>query len=79
MTTGSGESIGFDTDIRPLFRDQDVRSMRFAFDLWAYDDVSENADAILERLRDGDMPCDGAWPPEQVERFARWIEAGKPR
>ena len=79
MTPGTGDAIRFETDIRPLFRDQDVRAMRFAFDLGAYDDVSENAEGILERLRDGDMPCDGAWPAEQVERFARWVEAGKPR
>jgi hypothetical protein len=23
-------------------------------------------------------PCDGAWPPEQVAVFRRWIDAGKP-
>ena len=27
--------------------------MRFAFDLWSYDDVVEHAEAILERLRAG--------------------------
>ncbi len=70
---------GFGSDIRPLFSDRDVRSMRFAFDLASYDDVSENADAILERLRAGDMPCDGAWPADRVDRFARWVAAGKPR
>ena len=36
----------------------------------------ENATAILERLRDGSMPCDGEWPEEQVERFQRWTETG---
>ena len=34
--------------------------MRFVFDLWSYEDVSRNADAIAERLQDGSMPCDGA-------------------
>jgi hypothetical protein len=24
------------------------------------------------------MPCDGAWPPERVAVFRRWVEAGKP-
>jgi hypothetical protein len=24
------------------------------------------------------MPCDGAWPPDQVEIFERWIAGGKP-
>jgi hypothetical protein len=50
--------------------------MTFAFDLWAYDDVRTNADAILERLRSGSMPCDGAWPDEQVGLFQRWIVSG---
>ena len=31
------------------------------------------------RLRDGSMPCDGAWPPPQVEAFQRWTETGKLR
>ena len=49
-----------------------------AFDLWSHDDVAANSDAILGRLRDGSMPCDGAWPEEQVALFQRWIEAGTP-
>jgi hypothetical protein len=52
--------------------------MRFAFDLWSLDDVSTHADAILGRLEAGTMPCDGAWPAEQVAVFRRWIDAGKP-
>jgi hypothetical protein len=51
--------------------------MTFAFDLWSYEDVSENADAILAKLREGSMPCDGAWPEEQIETFERWVTAGK--
>jgi hypothetical protein len=52
--------------------------MRFAFDLWSFDDVAAQADAILERLEDGSMPCDRAWPAERVAVFRRWIGAGKP-
>ena len=52
--------------------------MKMAFDLWSHDDVAANSDAILGRLRDGSMPCDGAWPEEQVALFQRWIEAGTP-
>jgi hypothetical protein len=32
-------------------------------------DVRANADGILARLSDGSIPCDGAWPQEQVELF----------
>ena len=73
----ANEPVSYATHIQPLFRDGDRRSMQFAFDLWSYDDVSANADAILDRLRAGTMPCDGAWPEEQVEVFARWAETGK--
>jgi hypothetical protein len=70
------ESPSFESDIRPLFREQDQRSMTFEFDLWAYNDVRAHADAILGRLRDGSMPCDGAWPNQQVDLFQQWIESG---
>ncbi|MGI8753906.1 MAG: hypothetical protein ACR2MN_16650 [Acidimicrobiales bacterium] len=50
--------------------------MRFAFDLWAYPDVKEHADAILERLRNGTMPCDGPWPTERTDVFARGVATG---
>ena len=50
--------------------------MRFAFDLWSYEDVSANAAAIFEKLSTGGMPCDGAWPSERVELFRRWMDTG---
>jgi hypothetical protein len=73
----AAEPIRFAQDIKPLFRPLDRRSMRFAFDLYSYDDVTRHADAILARLRAGSMPCDGAWPAEQVATFQRWVTAGK--
>ena len=51
--------------------------MKFAFDLWSYDDVAEHADAILGRLHDGSMPCDGPWDETHVDVFRRWIDGGK--
>jgi truncated hemoglobin YjbI len=72
------EPISFEQHVRPLFRDVDRRSMRFAFDLWSHEDVAQHADAIFARLQAGTMPCDGAWPDDRVEAFARWIDAGKP-
>ena len=70
---------GFAEHIVPLFRDRDRAAMLHWFDLWSYDDVSQHADAILTRLRAGTMPCDGAWPPTQVDVFQRWVEDGKPQ
>ena len=74
----SGDQVGFEADIKPLFRDRDQRSMKFVFDLWSYDDVKANADAIVEAVRSGDMPCDGTWPTEQVDTFQAWIDADFP-
>jgi hypothetical protein len=71
------EPVSFETDVKPMFRERDRSSMDFAFDLWSADDVSENADAILDRLKAGTMPCDGAWPQAQVDLFARWVAGGK--
>jgi hypothetical protein len=71
-------TITFESDIKPLFREKDRDSMRRAFDLWSYADVQSHADSIVERLKNGSMPCDGAWPAERVELFERWIEEGKP-
>ena len=73
----SNEVISFETQIKPLFRDKDRQSMSSRFDLWSHDSVSSHADAILRRLRDGTMPCDGAWEGSQIELFARWVDTGK--
>jgi truncated hemoglobin YjbI/uncharacterized Fe-S cluster protein YjdI/CDGSH-type Zn-finger protein len=70
------EPVRFEKHIQPLFRARDRQSMTFVFDLWAYDDVRTHADAILTRLSNGSMPCDGAWPAEQVEVFRRWMNTG---
>ncbi len=70
------EPVRFEKHIKPLFRPRDRQSMKFVFDLWAFDEVKDNADAILERLRNGSMPCDGAWPSEKIEVFERWVETG---
>jgi hypothetical protein len=51
--------------------------MQSMFDLWSYEDVSGHADAILERLQDGSMPCDGAWSEDKVESFRGWVDSGK--
>ncbi len=73
-----GDGVGYEADVKPLFREGDRDSMLSAFYLWSYDDVSEHAAAILERLEDGSMPCDGAWPAERVEVFRSWLEQGAP-
>jgi hypothetical protein len=70
------ELLGFERDIRPLFRPEDIDAMSFAFDLSSYEDVRAHGEEIYERLADGSMPCDAPWPVEYVERFRAWIDAG---
>jgi hypothetical protein len=77
-TPSEGGELSFERDIKPLFRTKDRDSMMQAFDLFDYDDVVENADAIAGSLRSGQMPCDGAWPAGQVDTLQQWIDEGKP-
>ena len=71
-----GEPVRYSEHIKSLFRQKDRQSMKWAFDLWSYQDVRNHAPDILERLQAGTMPCDGAWPREQVDVFQRWVESG---
>ncbi len=66
----------YERDVRPLFRERDRSSMMFMFDLWSYDDVRANAEAIADATESGDMPCDGSWPDDRSRLFRAWIEGG---
>jgi hypothetical protein len=70
--------VSFETDIRPLFREEDAAAMSWAFDLTSYDDVREHAEVIYDRIADGSMPCDEPWPDDRLQRFRDWIDAGMP-
>lgn len=70
--------VGFESDIRPLFREKDIQSMSAKFDLASYDDVRASAESILAAVSNGTMPCDGQWPAEQVALFREWVDAGYP-
>jgi hypothetical protein len=79
VTSDIDGPVGFESHIRPLFRERDRQSMQSHFDLWSHDDVSQHAGDILVRLRDGTMPCDRSWPAAQVDLFQRWVESGTPQ
>ena len=76
METSGAHELRFEADIRPLFRETDRNAMEGAFDLWKYADVVAHGRAIVQRLADGSMPCDGAWPSEQVDVFRSWLNDG---
>jgi CDGSH-type Zn-finger protein/truncated hemoglobin YjbI len=73
---GPDETVSFAAHVKPLFREHDRKSMTFAFDLWSQADVQAHAAGILERLVNGTMPCDGAWPQDKIDVFRRWTESG---
>lgn len=79
MSCPSAIPLSYAQDIRGLFRDTDIASMRAFghFDLSVYADVTLHADKILSRLNAGDMPCDAPWPADRIQRFRQWIADGK--
>jgi hypothetical protein len=75
----------FARDIRPLFTDQDIQHMSFAFDLSAYQDVKNNSAGILDRVsRDTNDPLRmpkaprDLWTKEMIQMFQDWINGGFP-
>jgi hypothetical protein len=72
----SDSALSFERDIKPLFRESDRSAMSKAFDLWSASDVAAHGDAIVARLREGSMPCDGPWPAGQVDVVSRWLDEG---
>jgi hypothetical protein len=76
MTDATQPAASFETDIKPLFREKDRSAMLRAFDLWSYDDVRTHAAQIAQQLQNGTMPCDGAWPAEDVTTFTNWLSGG---
>jgi hypothetical protein len=74
----------FETDIRPLFTERDIRAMSKAFNLGKYEDVKAHAAAIYDRIRGiggAVMPPpppkgEGPWPQSSIELFAKWIADG---
>lgn len=68
----------FATDIKPLFRKKDVSIMKAVtgWSLDVYAEVKPNAAKVLDRLRDGSMPCDGAWPVADIDLFQKWTQTG---
>lgn len=63
-------AISYETDVKPLFRELDRRSMLRRM-------APNNARAILDEVEHGRMPCDNPWPQKWVDRFRQWIADGK--
>ena len=74
-------ALSFATDIRPLFREEDVECMEpmgVALDDPAWMCVPANAESVYGVLADGSMPPGEPWPEDRVALFKQWMEAGCP-
>jgi hypothetical protein len=78
------------TDIRPLFRNNDIRCMsrrrppiKLDDAAWLCDPAPTfgfpdhgNARKVYSRLVLGDMPPDGPWSQDKIDTYARWMDDG---
>jgi hypothetical protein len=74
-------ALSFAKDIRPCFRDGDVKCMGRAgvkLDDPAWMRVPANAQSVYEQVASGHMPPDAPWPADRVSLFKQWIDAGYP-
>ena len=81
-------STSYQADIRPKFRESDIacmtpRHILLDSQAWMCDpgpqfgyDNHGNARVVLERLEAGDMPPDGAWPPDWLATYKEWMSDG---
>ncbi len=70
-------TLSFAADILPLFRSNDIESMKPAgLDLSSYEEVKKKAPSIYARLSAKDMPCDGAWSDNSLQKFKEWMGSG---
>jgi hypothetical protein len=74
-------ALSFATDIRPLFRDEDISCMDGSgvhLDDFAWMSVPANAQSVYASVSTGSMPPDAPWPSDHVSLFKKWMDAGYP-
>jgi hypothetical protein len=74
-------ALSFATDIRPLFRDGDIKCMGSSgvnLDDPAWMCVLVNAQNVYGQVSAGAMPPDAPWPPDRISLFKEWMDAGCP-
>ncbi len=73
----SMNDLSFAKDIRPLFRDKDIKAMKpVGIDLSSYEDVKRRAQDIYARLSAKGMPCDEPWSDPHVRKLKEWMQTG---
>jgi hypothetical protein len=56
----------------------DIEEMKIngPFDLSTLEEAKKHADDIFGRVSVGNMPCDAAWSPPNVQKFKQWLDEG---
>ena len=72
------ERPSFSANIRPLFTEEDIYSMKNigGFDLSSLEDVRANAAKIYLRLSSKTMPLNRPWRDNQINMFKKWMNTG---
>jgi hypothetical protein len=83
FSCGAKVPVGFEEDIRPLFRTKDINAMMFQLDLNNYTQVYAVKDDIFDRLKAKSflglptgMPKDIAWSLDQILIYQKWLLSG---
>jgi hypothetical protein len=89
-TAREDEPMGFEQDIKPLFREDDRNAMRFAFDLWSPDESRPNPTPSSRGSRPARCRATELGPPSVSPSSAagstpanppsssRWLSLGRP-
>jgi hypothetical protein len=87
MTSGSSPTVGFTSDIMPLFTQVDIDHMQqqgVELSDYAYMSDPTNADAVYQQVSTGAMPPSwgggaGPWSEDKVQLFKQWMDGGYQR
>ena len=74
-------ALSFATDIRPLFRDEDITCMDGSgvhLDDFAWMCVPANAQSVYDQVSTGAMPPGEPWSKDHVSLFKKWMDEGYP-
>ncbi|MDJ0591380.1 MAG: ferritin-like domain-containing protein [Pleurocapsa sp. MO_226.B13] len=74
----SVSTLSYMTDIRPLFRDFDLVTLKQfdSVDLNDPNSIRANAQMLRQRLEAGTLPYDACWSSKQIALFGRWVDGG---
>jgi len=74
-------AISFAADIRPLFREGDIKCMAkggVKLDDLGWMSDPAHAKDVYESVSNGSMPPDKPWAADRISLFKSWMDAGYP-